>query len=76
MPKVKMSTTLYVPANAVWNMVGGFNQLARWHPAVANSEEKQEKEVSNLIELSHAVAGPPCFPFQFAMIAHKIAYAL
>ena len=43
MPKVKMSTTLYVPAAAVWNMVGGFNQLARWHPAVASSEEKSEK---------------------------------
>ena len=38
-----MSTTLYVPAAAVWNMVGGFNQLARWHPAVASSEEKSEK---------------------------------
>jgi Polyketide cyclase / dehydrase and lipid transport len=43
MPKVKMSTTLYVPASAVWNMVGGFNQLARWHPAVASSEEKKDK---------------------------------
>jgi hypothetical protein len=43
MSKVKVSTTLYVPAQAVWNMIGGFNELARWHPAVARSEETKEK---------------------------------
>ena len=34
MAKVQVETTLHVPAQAVWNMVGGFNELARWHPAV------------------------------------------
>jgi hypothetical protein len=43
MAKVQVETTLHVPAQAVWNMVGGFNELARWHPAVVKSEEVKEK---------------------------------
>lgn len=43
MAKVQVETTLQVPAQAVWNMVGGFNELARWHPAVIRSEEAREK---------------------------------
>ena len=43
MAKVQVETTLHVPASAVWNMIGGFNELARWHPAVVKSEEIKEK---------------------------------
>jgi len=43
MAKVQVETTLQVPAQAVWNMVGGFNELARWHPAVVKSEDVKEK---------------------------------
>ena len=42
MAKVQVSTTLHVPASAVWNMVGGFNALARWHPAIIGAEETTE----------------------------------
>ena len=43
MAKVQVEVTLQVPASAVWNMIGGFNELARWHPAVVKSEEVKEK---------------------------------
>jgi hypothetical protein len=39
MAKVSLSTRLPVPARTVWDTIGGFNNLARWHPAVARSEE-------------------------------------
>ena len=42
MTKVSLSTTLPVPARTVWGLIGGFNTLAKWHPAVAKSEETQE----------------------------------
>jgi len=43
MAKVHVSTTLLVPASAVWNMIAGFNALARWHPAIVGTEETTEK---------------------------------
>ena len=46
MAKVHVSTTLHVPAQAVWNMIGGFNELARWHPAVVRSEESREDDAT------------------------------
>ena len=42
MASVSMSTTLPVPARTVWDAIGGFNSLAKWHPAVAKSEESKE----------------------------------
>ena len=42
MAKVSLSTTLPVPARTVWDAIGGFNSLAKWHPAVARSEESKE----------------------------------
>jgi len=42
MSKVSMSTQLPVPARTVWDSIGGFNSLARWHPAVAKSEEEKQ----------------------------------
>jgi len=42
MAKVDMSLTLNVPAEKVWSLIGGFDGLARWHPAVARSEQFSE----------------------------------
>jgi Polyketide cyclase / dehydrase and lipid transport len=42
MSKVSLSTKLPVPARTVWDTVGGFNNLAKWHPAVARSEEAKK----------------------------------
>lgn len=38
MAKTKASVDLPVPAQAVWAVIGGFNALPSWHPAVAASE--------------------------------------
>jgi ribosome-associated toxin RatA of RatAB toxin-antitoxin module len=43
MPKVSSSTELPVPAKTVWDVIGNFNALPDWHPAVAKSQlEKQD----------------------------------
>lgn len=42
MAKVSLSTTLPVSARMVREVIGGFNNLAKWHPAVAKSEETKE----------------------------------
>jgi hypothetical protein len=42
MAKVDLSVSLAVPAEQVWALIGGFNDLAKWHPAVASSEEVDE----------------------------------
>ena len=42
MAKVSLSTALPVSARTVWDVIGGFNSLAKWHPAVAKSEESKE----------------------------------
>jgi hypothetical protein len=42
MAKVSLSTELPVSARTVWDVIGGFNNLTKWHPAVAKSEEAKE----------------------------------
>ena len=42
MTNVSTSTKLNVPAATVWNMIGGFNAMAEWHPAFEKSEETTE----------------------------------
>jgi Polyketide cyclase / dehydrase and lipid transport len=42
MAKVNLSQDLPVPAQAVWSVVGGFNALPDWHPAVAKSDTKTD----------------------------------
>jgi hypothetical protein len=37
MTKISQSTRLGVPADRVWNLIGGFNALPEWHPAVKAS---------------------------------------
>lgn len=38
MTKVSLTTKLSVPADQVWNVIGGFNALPNWHPAVKESK--------------------------------------
>jgi hypothetical protein len=42
MSKVSMSLDLGVPADKVWDLIGGFNALPDWHPAVEKSEIEGE----------------------------------
>ena len=42
MANVSISQELPVPAQTVWSVVGGFNALPDWHPAVAKSETQTE----------------------------------
>ena len=48
MTKVSMSTNLNVSADQVWKLIGGFNALPDWHPAVENSELTQEGQTRTL----------------------------
>ncbi|MEX2516100.1 MAG: SRPBCC family protein [Gammaproteobacteria bacterium] len=38
MAKLNMQTELNVPLQQVWDLVGSFNALPEWHPAVEHSE--------------------------------------
>ncbi len=38
MPRVKRSTIIDAPIEAVWDMIRDFNGHDRWHPAVATSQ--------------------------------------
>ncbi len=42
MAKVNMTTDLDVAADQLWSVIGGFNALPDWHPAVENSELQEE----------------------------------
>ena len=48
MAKVSMSTPLGVTADQVWQLIGGFNALPDWHPAVHRSELEQAGQVRRL----------------------------
>ena len=55
MAAVKMSQNLPVPAQAVWSVIGSFNGLPDWHPAVEKSETKTEGGTK--IRTLHLVGG-------------------
>jgi hypothetical protein len=38
MTKVSISTKLAAPADTVWKVIGGFNALPAWHPAIKESK--------------------------------------
>jgi len=42
MAKVTSSTALPVPAQSVWSVIGGFNALPDWHPAVEKSDTESQ----------------------------------
>ncbi len=43
MSKVSMSTQLAIPASQLWTLIGGFNALPDWHPAIEKSELEGEQ---------------------------------
>ena len=55
MAKVSMSVDLGVSADQVWDLIGGFNALPDWHPAVEKSEI--EGEGTGSIRTLHLVGG-------------------
>ena len=48
MAKVSSSSHLMVPAETVWELIGDFNALADWHPAVERSELEEGGHVRRL----------------------------
>ena len=46
MTKVSMSMNVGAEAKAVWDMIGGFNALPDWHPAIVRSEIEEDAEGS------------------------------
>ena len=48
MTKVSLSTDLNVSADKVWKLIGGFNALPDWHPAVEKSELEEEGQQRRL----------------------------
>ncbi len=58
MVKVSMSMKLAAPARQVWDLIGGFNALADWHPAIEKSEiESGEGRKGSLRRLGLAGGG-------------------
>lgn len=53
MADVKMASNLPVSAEELWKMVGGWNALADWHPAI----EKSELEDGGTVRRLHLVGG-------------------
>jgi hypothetical protein len=48
MAKVAMSTRLPMAVADVWNLIGGFNALPDWHPAISGSELEEGGRVRRL----------------------------
>ena len=55
MTKVSMSVNLHESAEKVWDLIGGFNALPDWHPAVEKSEIKGEGKGS--VRTLHLLGG-------------------
>ena len=48
MAKINMKTDLNVAPDEVWKLIGGFNALPDWHPAVEKSELEEEGSMRRL----------------------------
>ncbi|MDH3688453.1 MAG: SRPBCC family protein [Gammaproteobacteria bacterium] len=48
MTKVRMSSHVNVSAGKLWELIGGFNALPDWHPAVEKSELEEGGQVRRL----------------------------
>ncbi len=48
MTKVFVLNTLGVPADTVWRLIGGWNALPDWHPAIEKSELDEGGQVRTL----------------------------
>jgi ribosome-associated toxin RatA of RatAB toxin-antitoxin module len=57
MAKVSGSAKLDVSAKQVWDLIGKFNALPDWHPAVEKSEIEEEEGGRGLIRRLHLFGG-------------------
>ncbi len=57
MTNVSMSTRLPVSAKQVWDLIGGFNALAKWHPLVEKSEIEEQDDGKTTIRRLSLVGG-------------------
>lgn len=48
MAKINMKTNLNVAADEVWKLIGGFNTLPDWHPAIEKSELEEDGRMRRL----------------------------
>ena len=48
MSKVSTEQVLHVPADKVWSLIGNFNALPQWHPAVESSELSEGGNIRTL----------------------------
>ena len=48
MPRVKKSTVIEAPVEAVWNVIRDFNGHDRWHPAIATSEIERRQSADTV----------------------------
>jgi hypothetical protein len=48
MAKIDMKTDLNVAPDKVWKLIGGFNVLPDWHPAIEKSELAEEGSMRRL----------------------------
>lgn len=55
MAKISMSTKVGVPAANVWELIGGFDALPRWHPGIAKCSLK--KDGNTTVRTLHLVGG-------------------
>ena len=55
MTRVSMSANIGVSAKQVWDMIGGFNDISKWHPAIEKSEIEGEGKVT--LRRLHLVGG-------------------
>lgn len=57
MVKVNLSTKLPVSTKQVWDLIGNFNALPDWHPAVERSEIEEEEGGRGVIRRLHLLGG-------------------
>ncbi len=57
MVKVNLSTKLPVSTKQVWDLIGNFNALPDWHPAVERSEIEEEEGGRGVIRSLHLLGG-------------------
>ena len=57
MTNASMSTRLPVSAKQVWELIGGFNALAKWHPLIESSEIEEDADGKMTIRHLSLVGG-------------------
>jgi len=57
MTNVTMSTRLPTSARQVWDLIGGFGALAKWHPLVESCEIEEDEETGTTIRRLSLVGG-------------------